>query len=130
MLVHAALQALPLDARALACRDVDLAVELGNLRSEAPAVGSRVRARVQKSLAFGLACEVEGAPQMAGLLTEAHCPSPPPSIGQAVAAVVLDVHPVDGILDLSASKVCRLPLCGRCVMRRRHDPRLYGPSMQ
>jgi hypothetical protein len=88
------------------CRDLELAAQLADVPAGAPAIGSRVKIRVQQALAYGLACDIESAPHLAGLLTEAHAPPTAPATGQALEVIVLDVHPVDAIVDLSANKVC------------------------
>jgi hypothetical protein len=54
---------------------------------------------------YGLVCDLPGHDSYTGLITAAHKPPAAPAPGQVLQAAVLDVHQLDGIVDLAARKV-------------------------
>jgi hypothetical protein len=88
------------------CRDLELAANLADVPVDGPTIGSRVAVKAQQARSYGIACDIEGSDHLVGLLTEAHLPAASvPEPGDRLDAIVLDMQPVDGIVDLSAKKV-------------------------
>jgi hypothetical protein len=70
-----------------------------------PAISSLLGITAKEQRPYGLVCDVDGDEELVGLLTPAHKPPKPLPVGASSHAVVLDVHELDGIVDLSARKV-------------------------
>lgn len=94
-------------------RDVELAAAFAQVpKGKDPVIGSQIRVTVKEHQSYGIVCDIEGNEDLVGLLTPPHKPPTELKVGESCSAVVLDVHKLDGIVDLSARTVrfCKLHL--------------------
>ena len=90
-----------------ASRDLALAARLSDVASTGPAIGSVINVVAKEQQPYGLVCDLPEDDVFVGLVATAQ--APPASVtttpGSALRARVLDVQPLDGILDLTAKEV-------------------------
>lgn len=91
--------------RSALCRDLQRAAEFADETAPGPRIGSRVSVIVQEERAYGLVCDLPQHASFVGLIAPAQQGAAPAAAGSTLEAVVLDVHALDGIVDLSARQV-------------------------
>lgn len=91
---------------AFICRDMKLAATMAGVDTrKVPRIGSVIRVPVKEMRPCGLVCDVPSDSNLVGLIGSGHLPDNDLNPGDKADAAVLDVHELDGIIDLSASDV-------------------------
>lgn len=88
------------------CRDLALAAQFASDTTSGPQIGSQVPVTVTEEREYGLVCNLPQGDSFVGLIAPVQRGTAPATAASgAVRAVVLDVHSLDGIVDLSARQV-------------------------
>ena len=90
---------------ATCCRDMHLAAQLAGDSDAGPAIGSKADVVFKEDRDYGMVCDLPQDDSYVGLITTGQKPAAVPAVGKPLAAVILDVHHLDGIVDLSARPV-------------------------
>lgn len=97
--------------RMLHCRDMKLAATTAGVDTSAmPRIGSVITVPAKQMQPYGMVCDIPGDSNLAGLIATSNLPPGDLSPGDITEAAVMDVHELDGIVDLSASEVSRFSL--------------------
>lgn len=73
--------------------------------SQVPTIGSVIRVPAKEMRPYGLVCDVPSDSNLVGLIGRGNLPAEDLNPGDTTDAAVLDVHELDGIIDLTANDV-------------------------